>query len=68
MMVREAGGVLRCALAYAAGELAPAEVQALAADYEAVLIAALEQSQAGILDLAWTERVAQQTVGWGIGA
>ncbi|HET7286390.1 MAG TPA: condensation domain-containing protein, partial [Pyrinomonadaceae bacterium] len=68
MMVREAGGVLRCALAYAAGELAPAEVQALAADYEAVLIAALEQSQAGILDLAWTERVVQQTVGQGIGA
>ena len=42
LLAHEAGTTVRCALVYAAGELEAEEVRAFAADYEAVLAAALE--------------------------
>jgi len=62
LLAHEAGETVRCALVYVDGEIELEEAQAVAADYEAVLAAALEQPQASILELSWTDRVAQQTV------
>jgi hypothetical protein len=60
LMVHQTGAALDCTLVYAAGELDAETVESFAADYEAFLAAALEQPDAGILELTWTNRVAQQ--------
>jgi amino acid adenylation domain-containing protein len=62
MMVHQIGSALSCALVYAAGELDAQTMQSLAADYEALLAAALEQPNASILQLSWMEHVVEQTV------
>jgi condensation domain-containing protein/phosphopantetheine binding protein len=55
LMIREAEKTLRCTLTYVAGEISSEDVQAFAADYEAILAAALAQPEAGILELPWTK-------------